>query len=220
MGVFEELYAVNVNEHTEGKKTGENGKELTYLSWTFAWAETKKRYPNASYTVWKDEKGLPYAYDNNTGYIVYTSVTIEGITHEMWLPVMDGKNKAMKSSAYKYLDRWGKEKIVEQASMFDINKTIMRCLTKNLAMFGLGLYIYAGEDLPEDAEEQKPKQKDEKVESVELRERVIKYCTKTKMTKDQIKSICSNYGVNELKELSNESCMSYIAYIQGRGGNI
>jgi hypothetical protein len=71
---------------------------------------------------------------------------------------MDGANKAMKQESYSYKTKYG-EKWVEAASMFDVNKTIMRCLVKNLAMFGLGLYIYAGEDLPEneDAPVDKPK---------------------------------------------------------------
>ncbi len=128
MGKFEELYKVNVSDKTEKKGN------LTYLSWCWAWAEFKKVYPDANYEV-KKFNGLPYVYDEKTGYMVYTSVTAEGQTYEMWLPVMDARNKTLKN-----------------AEMFDINKTIMRCLTKNLAMFGLGLYIYAGEDLPEDAE--------------------------------------------------------------------
>lgn len=143
--VFEELNQVNVNDHTETKKTG--GTELTYLSWTWAWAEIKKRYPEAHYEIGMFD-GLPYVYDENTGYMVFTNVTIDGITHSMWLPVMDGANKAMKAKPYEYSTKFGK-KSVEAASMFDVNKTIMRCLVKNLAMFGLGLYIYAGEDLPE-----------------------------------------------------------------------
>lgn len=145
MSVFETLNNANVNGHTEEK----NG--LTYLSWAWAWAEVKKAYPEANYTIEKFD-GLPYVYDENTGYMVYTTVTIEGITHEMWLPVMDGANKAMKATEYTYkVKQYGKEveKICKAATMFDINKTIMRCLVKNLAMFGLGLYIYAGEDLPE-----------------------------------------------------------------------
>jgi hypothetical protein len=88
--------------------------------------------------------------------MVVTEVTIDKETLEMWLPVMDGANKAMMDKPYTYKgNAWinGKkvevEKTVEAATMFDINKTLMRCLTKNLAMFGLGLYIYAGEDLPE-----------------------------------------------------------------------
>lgn len=139
--VFENLNNANVNGHTEEK----NG--LTYLSWAWAWAEVKKAYPDANYAIEKFN-GLPYVYDENTGYMVYTTVTIEGITHEMWLPVMDGANKAMKAKPYKYQTRYG-EKTCEAATMFDVNKAIMRCLVKNLAMFGLGLYIYAGEDLPE-----------------------------------------------------------------------
>lgn len=144
---FEKLYAINVNDKTEAK----NG--LTYLSWAWAWAEFKKVHPTATYEVKKFENGLPYAYDPNTGYMVYTTVTVDGLTHEMWLPVMDGNNKAMKAEPYTFKTKY-KEVEVKAATMFDINKTIMRCLTKNLAMFGLGLYIYAGEDLPDTDEEQ------------------------------------------------------------------
>ena len=145
MSVFETLNSVNVNEHTEGK----NG--LTYLSWAWAWAEFKKVYPEATYEVWTDDEGRPYIADDDLGYMVFTSVTVGELTHEMWLPVMDSQNHAMKSKPYKVYTKYGKEIPVAQATMFDVNKTLMRCLTKNLAMFGLGLYIYAGEDLPEDA---------------------------------------------------------------------
>ena len=85
--------------------------------------------------------------------MVFTSVTIDDITHEMWLPVMDGSNKTMKSVKYTYDTKYRKNIPVEAATMFDINKTIMRCLVKNLSMFGLGLYIYAGEDIPESEKE-------------------------------------------------------------------
>lgn len=146
--VFSELFAVNVNEHTE-KKNG-----LTYLSWAWAWAETKKRYPDAEYTIWKDEQNRPYVFDETLGYMVFTSVTIGGKTHEMWLPVMDNNNKAMKNVPYVVKTRRG-DVHVAAATMFDINSSIMRCLTKNLAMFGLGLYIYSGEDLPESVEDEK-----------------------------------------------------------------
>ena len=156
MAVFEDLNGLNINGHTEKKKV--EGKELTYLSWPWAWAEVKKRYPDAHYTIWKNADGLPYTEDPQTGYMVYTSVTIDGVTHEMWLPVMNGANRAMKRAPYDYTTKFGK-KSVEAATMMDINKTIMRCLVKNLAMFGLGLYIYAGEDLPEvEQEEQRQNQ--------------------------------------------------------------
>lgn len=147
--VFDTLNSVNVNEHTEVKDTG--GVKLTYLSWAWAWAEVKKKFPGATYEIIKFN-GIPYVYDPNTGYMVYTTVTIGGITHEMWLPVMDGNNKAMKAEPYQVQTKY-KTITVNAATMFDINKAIMRCLTKNLAMFGLGLYIYAGEDLPEDPSE-------------------------------------------------------------------
>ena len=148
---FELLSSVNVNDKVEKKSN------LTYLSWAWAWAEVKKACPDASYQVKGDPTTQkPYFYDENLGYMVMTEVTIEGKTLEMWLPVMDGANKSMTKNSYTYKgNAWvnGKkvevEKVVEAATMFDINKTLMRCLTKNLAMFGLGLYIYAGEDLPE-----------------------------------------------------------------------
>ena len=141
--VFEKLSAINVNDKVEKKSN------LTYLSWSFAWAEVKKAYPDATYQVKGDPTTQkPYFFDENLGYMVMTEVTIEGQTLEMWLPVMDGANKSMTNKPYTYQTRYG-EKSVDAATMFDINKTLMRCLTKNLAMFGLGHYIYAGEDLPE-----------------------------------------------------------------------
>lgn len=144
--VFDSLNAINVNDKVEKKK------DLTYLSWAWAWAEVKKVYPSASYNVIFDPTTQrPYFYDENLGYMVMTSVTIDGQTLEMWLPVMDGANQAMKKDSYEYSTRYG-VKTVDAATMFDVNKTLMRCLVKNLAMFGLGLYIYAGEDLPEDNE--------------------------------------------------------------------
>ena len=120
-----QLLELDVNSFTE-KKNG-----LTYLSWANAWREFVKVYPTASYEVVKDTDGKCWFGDSTNGYMVYTKVTANNLTHEMWLPVMDFKNKSMLTP-----------------TTFDINKAVMRCLTKNLAMFGLGLYIYAGEDLP------------------------------------------------------------------------
>lgn len=142
--VFETLSSVNCNEFTEQK----NG--LTYLSWAHAWGIVKSYYPSANYKVVHYE-GKPFLFDNNLGYLVSTEVTIEGETIGIFLPVMDGANKAQKHMAYTYKTKYG-EKSVEAATMFDINTAIMRCLTKNLAMFGLGHYIYAGEDLPKSVE--------------------------------------------------------------------
>ena len=132
----------------------EKRESLTYLSWANAWSEFKSAYPSATYRILKNEDGLPYFSDPNLGIMVFTEVTVDDVTHQMWLPVMDSKNKAMKLEPYTY-SVWNnfkkafEEKTVQGASMFDINKTLMRCLVKNLAMFGLGLYIFQGDDLPE-----------------------------------------------------------------------
>lgn len=147
MSTFDKLNAINVNEHTDHK----NG--LTYLSWAWAWAEFKKVFPDATYEVWRDEHGLPYVADEKLGYMVFTTVKVGDLEHSMWLPVMDGANNAMRGEGYSYKTKWGKEVLVKPATMFDINTAIMRCLTKNLAMFGLGLYIYAGEDIPEEEDD-------------------------------------------------------------------
>lgn len=132
----------------------EKRESLTYVSWSNAWSEFKSAYPSATYRILKNENGLPYFSDPNLGIMVFTEVTVDDVTHQMWLPVMDSKNKAMKLEPYTY-SVWNnfkkafEEKTVQAASMFDINKTLMRCLVKNLAMFGLGLYIFQGDDLPE-----------------------------------------------------------------------
>lgn len=149
---FEKLAGINVNQHTEKKKN------LTYLSWAWAWDCFKREMPDATYEVYRNEAGLPFVADHALGYMVSVSVTAGGETHSMWLPVMDGANKAQKSEDYTYETRNG-EKTCKAATMFDINTAIMRCLVKCLAMFGLGLYIYAGEDLPEETEEMKDSKK-------------------------------------------------------------
>jgi hypothetical protein len=137
LSVFERLSAINVNDRIEKKSN------LSYLSWAWAWSEVKRACPDARYDINETE------YADGLGFMCHTTVTIEGETLEMWLPVMDGANKSMMKQAYSYKTKYG-DKQVESATTFDINKTIMRCLVKNLAMFGLGLYIFAGEDLPED----------------------------------------------------------------------
>ena len=182
---FTELYSLNVNENVE-KKEG-----LSYLSWSWAVAEILKKYPDMTYEILRFENNLPYTYDEKTGYMVFTKVTIEGITREMWLPVMDSKNKAMLDHEYTYeVKNWKTgevvEKVVAPATMFDINKTIMRCLTKNFAMFGLGLYIYAGEDLPE--EEQNKKITEEQIKQI-----------KKLVAEDKIEDMLTYYKVKSMK---------------------
>lgn len=125
--IFATLNAVNCNEHVEQK----NG--LSYLSWAWAWAEVKKAYPDAIYTIYENQQGWNYHTDGRTCW-VKTGVTIDGLEHIEYLPVMDYKNKSIPANA---------------VTSFDVNKAIQRSLTKACARHGLGLYIYAGEDLPE-----------------------------------------------------------------------
>ena len=128
--VFEVLNAINVNEHTEQK----NG--LTYLSWAWAWREVKKAFPEASYTIYENADGWNYFTDGRTCW-VKTGVTIEGLEHIEYLPVMAYNNKSISADA---------------VTSFDVNKAIQRSLTKACARHGLGLYIYAGEDLPDSSD--------------------------------------------------------------------
>lgn len=125
---FNDLYSVNVNGHTEKKNN------LTYLSWAWAWGEIKKKHPDATYTVYENADGWNYHTDGRTCW-VKTGVTVNGIEHIEYLPVMDYKNKSIS---------------VKDVTSYDVNKSIQRSLTKACARHGLGLYIYAGEDLPEE----------------------------------------------------------------------
>lgn len=160
--VFETLNAINVNDMVEKKKTEKS--TLTYLSWSSAWQVVKQKFPGVEYEILRNpETNLPYWYDPLTGYMVFTKVTIAGQTHEMWLPVLDGANRAMKAEPYEVQTKY-KKFTVQAATMADINKTIMRCLVKNLSIFGLGLYIYRGEDLPTDTEQAQPAQPAKPVE--------------------------------------------------------
>jgi hypothetical protein len=138
---FAELNSINVNDKTE-KKGG-----LTYLSWAWAWGELKKRYPDAVYTIYENADGLFYHTDGRTAW-VKTGVTVNGIEHIEYLPVMDFKNQSVPL-----------DKITSTA----VNKTIQRSLTKAVARHGLGLYIYAGEDLPDDGEIKTEQAKEEKI---------------------------------------------------------
>lgn len=142
--IFTTLFAIDVSAYTEERKG------LTYLSWAHALSETMKVYPDMSYRIQRfGPDKLPYLFDPKTGYMVFTEVTIDGITKEMWLPVLDTNNKAMLDHPYTYDTKTTKGIKVEAATMYEINKAIMRCLVKNLAVFGLGMYIYNKDDLPE-----------------------------------------------------------------------
>lgn len=133
--VFETLNKIDVGEHIE-KKNG-----LSYLSWAWAWKVLKENYPDANYKIYETESGCNYFTDGRTGW-VKTGVTVNGLEHIEYLPIMDYNNKSIP---------------LEKITSFDVNKAIQRSLTKAVARHGLGLYVYAGEDLPEEPKnEEKP----------------------------------------------------------------
>ena len=133
-----DLLKINVNDHTEKKNN------LTYLSWAWAWAEALKADPQANYEVLMfsdpdhQTNMLPFQ-DLGGSHMVWVKVTMFGKTITQQLPILDYRNKC-----------------IPQPNAFEVNTSIMRCLTKGIAMHGLGLYIYAGEDLPESDEKEAP----------------------------------------------------------------
>lgn len=158
-----QLLTLNVNEHTEKKQN------LTYLSWAWAWAEALKVDPEATFHV-QTFGDKPYMDVNGTA-MVWVTVTMGGRSRTCFLPVMNAQNAPISAAGRTFKDKYGNEK-VEKLDSFNVNTAIMRCMTKCLSLFGLGLYIYAGEDLPEDGEakeEKKAEKKEEpkKVEKVE-----------------------------------------------------
>lgn len=172
--ITNKLLALNVNEYTE-KKNG-----LTYLSWANAWQEILKICPDAKYSVKKDSNNIPCFGNPELGYMVYTEVEMFGVTRECYLPVLDFRNKAIKNP-----------------DMFNVNTSIMRCLTKNLAMFGLGLYIYAGEDLPE--EDKKPK----KVTLSDVSDRIEKAKSAGHAVEKVLEIFAKDYGKQD-KEFTDQ----------------
>ena len=126
--VYEVLSKLNVNDKVEKKSN------LTYLSWAWAWGVLKENFPTATYTIYENKDGWNYFTDGRTAW-VKTGVNVEGLEHIEYLPVMDFRNQSIPA---------------DKLTSFDVNKAIQRSLTKAISRHGLGLYIYAGEDLPED----------------------------------------------------------------------
>ena len=137
------LLKINVNDHTEKKNN------LTYLSWAWAWAEVLKHDPDAiwvCHTYGQPGHEEPCMRIGKTA-MVHVSVTIKNLRRECMLPVMDHRNKA-----------------IQDPDAFAVNTAIMRCMTKAISMHGLGLYIYAGEDLPEQGESEREAQRRDWIE--------------------------------------------------------
>lgn len=193
--VFITLSSINVNDKTENK----NG--LTYLSWAFAWDAVKRLYPEATYTIYEcvNPQGYVCNYftDGRTCW-VKTGVTINGLEHIEELPVMDFKNKSV---------------FLDSVTSFDVNKAIQRSLTKAVARHGLGLYIYAGEDLPEGAEEEK-KVKEEPKQDAPITEEQIKILEGLDQTIKQ--TICEKEKVDSIKKLTMFNASKWIKYCQSK----
>ena len=175
--VFNTLNAINVNDRTE-KKNG-----LTYLSWAWAWGEVKKRFPDAFYTIYENANGWLYHTDGRTCW-VKTGVTIDGLELIEYLPVMDYKNRSIPA---------------DLVTSFDVNKAVQRSLTKAIARHGLGLYIYAGEDLPEDENAEPVDKAPPKAESPSKRIEAAKLWTARGIDTGFVLSL---YGVKELASMT------------------
>ena len=180
MATFEKMLYLDVSKHIKKKQN------QSYLSWTYAWSEFKKINPGANYEVVYTDN-IPYI-ETPLGIMVRVKVTDGVTTHEMHLPVMNGAMKAYKSTQYSYYVKDFKtkkivEKFVEPATMTDINKAIMRCLVKGIAMFGVGLYIYSGEDVPEP----------EKVDSQQL-QAIMDAIKEHNLS---LKMVCETWGIDK-----------------------
>lgn len=146
--IWSRLSKVEIDGYVEKKPTA---NDLKYLSWMAAWKLVNEQFPDDVSFQIKEWDGKPYLVDEPLGIMVQTSITIAGITRSQHLFVMDSKNKAQRTVPYtiQKKDKNGKpyDTVVEAATMFDINTAIMRCLAKNLAIFGLGYELYLGEDI-------------------------------------------------------------------------
>lgn len=170
---FTELNQIDVSEHIE-KKNG-----LSYLSWAWAWGELKKVYPDAQYIIYENKDGWNYFTDGKTGW-VKTGVKVNNIEHIEYLPIMDYKNKSI---------------VADAITSFDVNKAIQRSLTKAVARHGLGLYIYAGEDLPEQTIEMITQEQKDDLASMGV----------------DFKDVCAYLKVSSIDEVSKDRASDIIA---------
>jgi hypothetical protein len=192
---FIELNNVNVNEHVEQKN------KLSYLSWAWAWAEVKKKHPDADYKIYENADGWNYHTDGRTGW-VKTGVTVNGIEHIEYLPIMDFRNASIK---------------LENITSFDVNKAIQRSLTKACARHGLGLYIYAGEDLPEEEKAEGEKEitdlKEKVIDKVKA-DAMISAFKAAKLSTDEIKDVLKKYGYTKVIDVKVKDYASVMGEIK------
>lgn len=197
--VFATLNAINVNDKTEVK----NG--LTYLSWAWAWAEVKKLYPDATYTIYECVNPMGYVcnyFSDGRTCWVKTGVTINGLEHIEELPVMDFKNKSI---------------FLDSVTSFDVNKAIQRSLTKAVARHGLGLYIYASEDLPEDEKKEKEKEKKEEPKQDTNAPITEEQLRQLNSLEDKVKAVIyEKENIKTLNELTMFNANKWIKYCKSK----
>ncbi len=195
---FEELNKINVNDKVE-KKNG-----LSYLSWPYAWGELKKKYPEATFTIYENADGWNYHTDGRTCW-VKTGVTVLGIEHIEELPIMDFKNKSLP---------------LNQVTSYDVNKAIQRSLTKAVARHGLGLYIYAGEDLPDDAEgtPEPPKAQPKKAPAKKAEPKKEESKEVPPLTEEELLFLSQRYSGENLEKLLDYFKIDDISQIEPAAG--
>lgn len=189
---FQTLNGINVNDKTETKGG------LTYLSWSFAWGEVKKLFPDSTYTIYENENGWNYHTDGHTCW-VKTGVTVNGIEHIEYLPIMDFKNRSIP---------------LETVTSTDVNKAIQRSLTKAIARHGLGLYIYAGEDLPEEETEKEEARIREELKRP-INDKDLKRLEAT-LKPNQVEYILKDLGKTSLAEVTNEEFGNIMRSLAGK----
>lgn len=170
--IFDELYGININPHIE-----QDYKGLSYLSWATAYKLAMDKDPAMNYEIVQDNDGMPF-FSRGDVHIVKTKVTMFGETKEMFLPIMDNKHNA-----------------VAKPNSRQVNDNIMRCLAKNIAMFGIGLPLYVGEDLAQFKNDKK------KADDTERKKKAIEEITKLANTEDlynEVLEVAAKFGKNSL----------------------
>ena len=176
--IFDELYGININPHIE-----QDYKGLSYLSWATAYKLAMDKDPAMNYEIVQDNDGMPF-FSRGDVHIVKTKVTMFGETKEMFLPIMDNKHNA-----------------VAKPNSRQVNDNIMRCLAKNIAMFGIGLPLYVGEDLAQFKDDKK------KVDDTERKKKAIEEITKLANTEDlynEVLEVAAKFGKNSLLDCTLE----------------
>lgn len=194
---FEVLNSLNVSDKIE-KKNG-----LSYLSWAYAWGELKKKHPDSFYTVYENADGWNYHTDGRTAW-VKTGVTVmindsfgsgkTPVEHIEYLPVMDYRNQSIP---------------LEKITSFDVNKAIQRSLTKAVARHGIGLYIYAGEDLPDEEPKTAPK-----TERPLTQEELL--FLSQRYTGDNLEKLLDYYKISDISEIDPKVARNLINQIKAK----